>query len=120
MLHLEVVASDNGTVQVKKDLIPLLSQFFYSFSPKTLAVYSFPRWNFSITRKCAQQSKVWYKLVLLTKASCSLQLSRRMVTQSVAFSWEPLLKVVKLGKKVGSCNDAHLVASRETEDRKEF
>lgn len=54
MLHLEMVASDNGSVQVKKDPIPPLSQFFYSFPLKTLAVYSFPGWNFSITRKYPQ------------------------------------------------------------------
>lgn len=85
MLQLEMVASDNGTVQVKEDLIPLLSQFCYSLSHKTLAVHSFPTWNFSIMRKCTQQPNVQYKLVLLIKAICSLQLSSRGVTQCVVF-----------------------------------
>lgn len=38
----------------------------------------------------------------------------------VGFSWEPLLKGGNLRKKGGNFNDGHLVASRETEDRKEF
>lgn len=46
-----MVASANGSVHVKKDPIPFLSQFFYSLLTKTLAVHSFPGWNFSIMRK---------------------------------------------------------------------
>lgn len=52
-----MVANGNGSVQDKKDPIPFLSQFFYSLPPKTLAVYSFAGWNFSITRKYSQYSK---------------------------------------------------------------
>jgi len=54
MLRPETVAHDNGRVRVKKDPIPFLSQFFYSLPLKTLAAYSFPSWNFSITRKSLQ------------------------------------------------------------------
>lgn len=46
-----MVASDNESVHIEKDPIPFLSQFFYSLLTKTLAVHSFPGWNFSIMRK---------------------------------------------------------------------
>lgn len=40
-----MVASDNGSVQVKNDGIPFLSQFFYSFPPKTCSL-QFPLLEF--------------------------------------------------------------------------